>query len=126
MAAELRVWVLGLCPRGAYGGGCSIASGWEAWHRKADVTPDSLTLRQGWGWLVAHLHGHSHLYDSQASLPSHSHLLSTLGHLLEAGLGLRRKGKSVRLEPGASDCGRETQAASRLGGQTGIPKAEGW
>lgn len=62
---------------------------------------------------------------AQASLPSHSHLLSTLGHLLEAGLGLRRKGNSIRVEPGVSDCGRETHVASRLGGQTGIPKADG-
>lgn len=49
MAAELRVWVSGLCLTGAYGGGCSTASGWEAWHRKADVILDSLTLRAGLG-----------------------------------------------------------------------------
>lgn len=46
VTAELRAWGSGLCLARACGGGCSIASGWEAWYRKADVTPDSL-FRQG-------------------------------------------------------------------------------
>lgn len=55
MAAKLRAWGSGLCLAGACGGGggCGIASGWEAWHRKADVTSDSF-FRQGWGWPVTH------------------------------------------------------------------------
>lgn len=65
-AAGLRAWGSGLCLAGACGGGCSIASGWEAWYRKAGVTPDSL-FRQGWGWPVTHPKGHSHLHNNPGS-----------------------------------------------------------
>lgn len=81
MAAELRAWGSGLRPTGAYGGGCSIASWWEAWHRKADVTPDSLTLQAGLGVgglsLISTVTLTFMTLLAQASLPSHSHLLST-------------------------------------------------